>query len=225
MFYAVCLFILLYAESFWFDKTKMKLLLKIKSLLTLIGNLCYNFNRKGGGIMFNIQIRDAVIDDAEKILEIYSPYVKNTAISFEYEPPKIDEFKKRIENILNEYPYLVAVHNNEIIGFAYASRFHIREAFKYSAELSVYIKSNMRKLGIGRKLYDKLEKILKQKGIINLYACVAYSENEDEFISHDSVIFHELMGFKTVGKCNKCGYKFNKWYDILYMEKFIGSHK
>ena len=73
--------------------------------------------------------------------------------------------------------------------------------------------------------HKRYQRMLKQKGIINLYACVAYSENEDEFISHDSVIFHELMGFKTVGKCNKCGYKFNKWYDILYMEKFIGSHK
>ena len=83
----------------------------------------------------------------------------------------------------------------------------------------------MRKLGIGRKLYAELEKILKEKGIVNLYALVAYIENEDEYLTHNSVIFHELMGYKTVGRCNKCGFKFGRWYDMLYMEKFIGTHK
>lgn len=175
--------------------------------------------------MLNIEIRTAVIEDTEKILNIYSPYVKNTAVSFEYEPPAADEFRNRIEGILNEYPFLVAVNGDEIIGFAYASRFHTREAFKYSAELSVYIRSDMRKMGVGRKLYNELERLLKEKGILNLYACVAYSENEDEYLTHDSVIFHEFMGYKTVGKCNKCGIKFGRWYDMLYMEKFIGQHK
>ena len=75
------------------------------------------------------------------------------------------------------------------------------------------------------KKYTEIEKIMKDKGYINLYAVVAYAEEEDEYITHDSVIFHEVMGYKTVGRCNKCGFKFGRWYDILYMEKFIGTHK
>lgn len=173
----------------------------------------------------NIELRTATVDDAEKILSIYSPYVKNTAVSFEYDPPSIDEFKERIRKTLEKFPYLVAMHDDEIVGYAYAGQFHPRAAFLHSAELSVYLRQDMRGKGIGRKLYAEIEKILKQKGFINLYALVAYAEEEDEYITHDSVIFHEVMGYKTVGRCNKCGCKFGRWYDILYMEKFIGSHK
>lgn len=174
--------------------------------------------------MLNIEIRTATPDDAEAIAEIYAPYVKDTAISFEYEPPSAEEFKSRIKSITEEYPYLTAVNGNEIVGFAYANKFHTRAAFMHSAELSIYLRKDMRGKGIGKVLYRELERQLKEKGVLNLYACVAYSENEDEYISHDSVIFHEFMGFKTVGKCNKCGTKFGRWYDMLYMEKFIGKH-
>lgn len=173
----------------------------------------------------NIELRTATVDDAEEILAIYSPYVKNTAVSFEYEPPTIEEFRERIRKTLEKFPYLVAVCDNEIVGYAYAGQFHPRAAFLHSAELSIYLKHDMRGKGIGRKLYSEIEKILKQKGFINLYALVAYAEEEDEYITHDSVIFHEVMGYKTVGRCNKCGCKFGRWYDILYMEKFIGAHK
>lgn len=173
----------------------------------------------------NIELRTATVDDAEKLLSIYSPYVKNTAVSFEYDPPSIDEFKERIRKTLEKFPYLVAMHDDEIVGYAYAGGFHTRAAFLHSAELSIYLKQNMRGKGIGRKLYSEIEKMLKDKGFINLYAVVAYAEEEDEYITHDSVIFHEVMGYKTVGRCNKCGCKFGRWYDILYMEKFIGSHK
>ena len=173
----------------------------------------------------NIEIRYATVNDTEEILAIYAPYVKNTAISFEYEPPTTEEFRNRIENTLKKFPYLVAVHDNEIIGYAYAGVFHPRAAFLHSAELSVYLRQDMRGKGIGRKLYTEIEKILKNDGYINLYALVAYSEEEDEYLTHDSVIFHEVMGYKNVGRCNKCGLKFGKWYDMLYMEKFIGQHK
>ena len=173
----------------------------------------------------NIEIRTATVDDAEEILAIYSPYVKNTAISFEYEPPSIEEFRERIRKTLESFPYLVAVSDGEIIGYTYAGKFHPRAAFLHSAELSIYLRQDMRGKGIGKILYTEIERILKTKGIINLYALVAYADEEDNYISHDSVIFHEVMGYKTVGKCKKCGYKFDRWYDMLFMEKFIGSHK
>ena len=173
----------------------------------------------------NIELRSATISDAEEILAIYSPYVRNTAISFEYDSPLIEEFRERIRKTLEKFPYIVAVYKNEIVGYAYAGGFHTRAAFLHSAELSIYLKHDMRGKGIGRKLYTEIERKLKSDGYINLYAVVAYAEEEDEYITHDSVIFHETMGYKTVGRCNKCGYKFGKWYDILYMEKFIGSHE
>lgn len=173
----------------------------------------------------NIEIRTATVADAEKILAIYSPYVENTAVSFEYVPPSIEEFRERIRKTLEKFPYLVAVCNNEIVGYAYAGGFHTRAAFLHSAELSIYLRQDMRGKGIGRKLYNNIEKTLKDNGFINLYALVAYAEEEDEYITHDSVIFHEVMGYKTVGRCNKCGFKFGRWYDMLYMEKFIGTHK
>ncbi len=172
----------------------------------------------------NIEYRTADISDAEELVKIYAPYVLNTAITYEYDVPSISEFKKRIENTLKGYPYLVAVYDSKIVGYAYAGRFHTREAYKYSAELSVYISMDMRGKGIGFELYNRLEKKLKEMGIKNLYACVAYIENEDEYLNHDSVRFHEKFGFNTVGRLNKCGYKFGRWYDMLYMEKFIGEH-
>lgn len=112
----------------------------------------------------NIEIRTATVADAEKILAIYSPYVENTAISFEYVPPSIEEFRERIRKTLEKFPYLVAVCNNEIVGYAYAGGFHPRAAFLHSAELSVYLRQDMRGKGIGRKLYNNIEKHSKTTG-------------------------------------------------------------
>ena len=107
-----------------------------------------------------MKIRIATTEDAKEIRKLYAPYVLNTAVSFEYEVPSVEEFQNRIGNTLKEYPYLVAVENNAIIGYAYASAFHSREAYKHSAELSVYVKQNYKGQGIGRRLYSKLEELL-----------------------------------------------------------------
>ena len=95
-----------------------------------------------------MQIRIATIEDAEEIRTVYAPYVINTAVSFEYDVPTTEEFKIRIENTLKNYPYLVAIENDSIVGYAYASSFHSREAYQHSAELSVYIKEEKRRKGI-----------------------------------------------------------------------------
>lgn len=74
-------------------------------------------------------------------------------------------------------------------------------------------------------MYEILENILKRQNVLNMYACIACTEQEDKYLTNASVRFHEKMGFKTAGKFNKCGYKFNNWYDMVWMEKFIGEHE
>ena len=172
--------------------------------------------------MKEVRIRIATIEDAKELLEIYGPYVENTAITFEYEVPSQDEFKKRIENILNKYPYLVAENQGEIVGYAYASSFHSRAAYQWSVETSIYIKQDQRNSGVGKALYQELERILKLQNILNLNACIAYPETEDEYLTKNSVEFHEHLGYRMVGEFHKCGYKFDRWYNMVWMEKHIG---
>ena len=172
----------------------------------------------------NVVIRVAAVEDAEKLLQIYAPYVINTAITFEYEVPTIQEFRKRICHILKRYPYLVAEKNGELLGFAYASAFHERAAYDWAVETSIYICMNRRKMGIGRKLHDCLEKLLKEQGILNLNACIAYPRSEDEYLTKNSVEFHSHLGYRLVGEFYQCGYKFNRWYNMVWMEKQIGEH-
>lgn len=175
--------------------------------------------------MKDIMIRSATIDDAEEILNIYAPYVQNTAISFEYDVPSLDEFKTRIVNTLENYPYLVAERESKILGYAYASKFHERAAYSRCAEVSIYVDANTRKSGVGRMLYEALEDQLKEMGILNLYACIAYIDTADEYLNNNSTEFHAHLGYEKIGRFHKCGYKFNRWYDMIWMEKMIGEHE
>lgn len=167
-------------------------------------------------------IRDIKKSDIKRLIEIYSHYVLNTAVSYEYDTPTFEEFEKRVLDILaTPLPYLVAEEDGRILGYCYAHRFHERKAYKKCVETTVYIDKDLRKSGIGRALYAELEKRLKALSIKNLYACVAYIEAEDEYLTHDSVLFHQKMGFEICGHLHKCGIKFDRWYDMLYMEKII----
>ena len=168
-------------------------------------------------------IKKADPNDAEKLLEIYSYYVEKTAISFECEVPSVEEFRSRIENVLKKFPFLVAEIHGQIVGYAYAHEFVGREAYKYSAELTIYLDKNFRKRKIGGTLYRELEKILKTAGFTNLYACVGFPEVEDEFLTMNSVNFHEHLGFKIVGKFFKCGCKFGRRYSMVWLEKIISE--
>ncbi len=175
----------------------------------------------------------AVPEDAQELLSIYDYYVKETAITFEYETPSVSEFKGRIEKVLAKYPYLVAESDvtfgqqegkKRIVGYAYASDFHVREAYKWCAEMSIYLDHNLRGNGIGRALYTELEDRLKKMGMLNLNACIGYPDTEDEHLTFASVRFHEKMGYSMVGEFHKCGYKFDKWYNMVWMEKLVGEH-
>lgn len=156
-------------------------------------------------------------DDAEKLLEVYAPYVENTNISFECEVPTVEEFKQRIEKISAKFPYIVALINDEIVGYAYASTFRMKAAYDRSLEVTIYIKKNFHRCGIGRKLYKILEDLLKMQNITNLYASITYPNLK-------SMKFHEKMGYVKMAHFNRCGYKRGTWLDMIFLEKIINKH-
>lgn len=172
-----------------------------------------------------IVVRNATVEDAERILEIYDYYVKNTAITFEYDTPSLNEFKVRKERIMQRYPYLVILKDGHIAGYAYAGIFIDRAAYDWSCEMTIYLDHNAQKCGMGRIIYEALEKALLDMGITNLYACIGYPESDDEYLTTNSADFHAHLGFAEVGKFHKCGYKFGRWYNMIWMEKIIGKHE
>lgn len=173
----------------------------------------------------DISIRFAKPEDAKELLKIYAYYVTDTAISFETEVPSEEEFKLRIEEVLKSYPFIVACKDEEILGYAYLHSFVGRKAYELSAETTIYLNPDKKKMGIGKKLYSVLEDIAKAQNITNLYSCIGYVDKEDEYLNNNSVQFHEHIGFRMVGKFENCGHKFGRWYHMVWMEKIIGEHK
>lgn len=165
-----------------------------------------------------LTVRPATFADTKVILEIYIPYVLNTAITFENDVPQETTFQKRITDTLKNYPYLVAENNGRVVGFTYASSYSKRSAYKWTAEVSIYVATNTRGLGIGHKLYSELEKILKKQNVVNLTACIT-SDNSN------SVSFHEKLGYQISGTLKHFGYKLGKWHDITWMQKRISDLK
>lgn len=171
-----------------------------------------------------MEIRIADAGDAERIREIYAPYVTDTAITFEYDVPDVQEFERRIDNTLKRYPYLVALEQGTIIGYAYAGPFRPRAAYQHSVEASVYVEHSHAGKGVGRLLYGELEKILQRQNVTVVYACITATEREqDEHLTNGSILFHEHVGYTLVGRFFHCGYKFDKWYSMVWMEKRIGE--
>ena len=156
-------------------------------------------------------IRPAVPEDAASLLEIYAPYVEETAITFEYDVPTTEEFRERIEHIRARYPYLVIERGGVIQGYAYAGVFKDRAAYDRSCEMTIYLARDAVGGGLGRKLYEALEEALRAKGMLNLYACIGVPEQDDEYLDHNSEQFHEHMGYRKVGTFHQCGYKFGRW--------------
>ena len=173
-------------------------------------------SRDGEAAAFSgIRIREAAVDDAARLLEIYAYYVEKTAITFEYDVPSLKEFRGRIAHIKERYPYLVIERDGVIEGYAYAGVFKDR----------AYLDREAVGGGLGRKLYEALEEALKARGILNLYACIGYPDEADEYLDYNSAQFHEHLGYRTVGTFHQCGYKFGRWYSMIWMEKMIGEHK
>ena len=171
-----------------------------------------------------MEIRLATTDDAEAIIAIYEPYVRNTAITFEYEVPDPEEFRSRIRETLKTHPYLVATEGGSIAGYAYAGPLRKRAAYQHSAEMSIYIDQRYRQHGIGRSLYLELEKQLVRQNVFSLYAGVTVSDRPDDaYVTDGSICFHERMGYTRIGEYHLCGYKFGQWYSVAWLEKSLGT--
>ena len=171
-----------------------------------------------------IEIRTATEADAGALLAIYAPYVEQTSITFEYVAPTVSEFQARIRHTLEIYPYLVAEKRGRILGYAYVSPFKERAAYDWAVETSIYVDKAVKYSGIGGKLHAALEQVLKKMGILNMEACIGIPEKDDEYLDHNSMNFHAHLGYRLVGTFKKCGYKYDRWYDMIWMEKLIGNH-
>ncbi|MGT2911812.1 N-acetyltransferase family protein [Streptococcus cameli] len=159
-----------------------------------------------------MQIREAQIRDASDLLQIYSPYVLETAITFETAVPTIAEFQERMMGIMQYYPYLVAEENGRILGYAYAHEYYGRAAYDWTVEVSIYVDQQVRQSGIGTLLYDALEAMLDERHYVSLLACISLPNTA-------SISFHEKRGYKQVAHFDRLGFKFDRWYDIVWLQK------
>ena len=159
-------------------------------------------------------IRIAKPEDVPRILAVYAPYIMTSTATFEYDVPCKKEFLQRFLNITAQYPWLVWEENGNILGYAYAAAPFTRPAYAWCAEPSIYLSAEARGRGIGKKLYAALEQILYRQGYQVLYALVT-GEN------HSSLRFHEKEGYFVKTEFTNCGYKFNRWLSLIWMEKRI----
>lgn len=163
-----------------------------------------------------MSVRQATVQDVSRILEIYAPYVKNTAISFEYTVPTPEEFTRRFLGITAQFPWLVWEENGTVLGYAYGSAPFERAAYQWSAEASIYLCPEACGKGIGKKLYTALEKLLQNQGYRKIYAIIT-TANEP------SIAFHEAVGYRHTATMPDCGYKLGSWYGTVWMEKDLNT--
>lgn len=161
-----------------------------------------------------ITLRAARPDDAGGLLDIYSWYVENTTVTFEYEVPSVEEFAGRIARTLTMYPYLVAERDGRLLGYAYAGRFRERAAYRWSCEVSVYVRRDCHRMGIGRMLYSELERYLRLQNVSSMQACISHPNRE-------SIKFHSSLDFERVARFSKCAWKMGRWVDVVWMQKIL----
>ena len=159
-------------------------------------------------------IRFAVEADLPEILEIYAPYILNTAYSFEYTVPTLEEFTERFRSYTAQFPWLVWVEDGRVLGYAYGSRPWGRAAYSWNAEVSIYLSPAVHGRGIGRSLYAVLEEILKMQGYRIIYAVIT-SDNQD------SIDFHKKVGYRFVAEFPGCGHKFGRRLGTVWLEKQV----
>ncbi len=162
-------------------------------------------------------IRVATSQDAPAILDIYEPIIRETAISFETEPPTIQQMQERIEETLLHWPWLVCERQGDILGYVYATRHRARAAYQWSVDVSVYIREGMRRTGIGRALYRSLFELLALQQFYNCYAGITLP-------NPGSVGLHEALGFQPVGIYRQVGYKMGAWHDVGWWQLSLPRH-
>jgi L-amino acid N-acyltransferase YncA len=154
-------------------------------------------------------IRPARPSDAPDILAIYAPFVTDTVVSFEFEPPDVEEIRRRVGETLDRWPWLVWEQDGSVRGYAYGSGHRARAAYQWCVEVSVYVHADARRSGIARRLYAELFDRLRRQGFYNAYAGITLPNEA-------SVGFHEAMGFQPIGVYPRIGYKFGRWHDVAW---------
>jgi L-amino acid N-acyltransferase YncA len=162
-------------------------------------------------------IRLATTADANSILDIYAHYIKETSFTFETEVPSIDEFAKRIQSYLQNWPWLVCEMNGIVTGYAYGSKYRERTGYQWCAECSVYVHDDFHRSGVARALYTALIEILKLQGFRNLYAVINTPNDR-------SVAFHEQMGFEYFATYERVGYKLGKWKNVGWWQLQLNDY-
>lgn len=162
-------------------------------------------------------VRRAVPADAEQLLEIYRPFVVSedffiSNVSFELEAPSLEEFRQRIVDISARYPYLVVEVDGQLLGYVYCHPYRERLAYQWSVEVSIYLAPAAQRRGLGRVLYEAMEKILCLQGVTMAYACITWGNEE-------SIKMHEALGYLYIGCFRNSGYKNGMWLDTVWLEK------
>lgn len=156
-------------------------------------------------------IRLATLDDAEQVQAIYAPYCY-TLISFELEPPAVEEMRGRMAKVLGQYLWLLCEDGGEVLGYVYAAQHRERPAYRWSVDTTVYIREGRQRRGVGRALYTSLLAMLPLQGYVNAYAGVTLPNPA-------SVGLHEAMGFQPVGVYRQVGFKCGAWHDVAWYQR------
>jgi phosphinothricin acetyltransferase len=157
-------------------------------------------------------VRPVTLDDAEQICALYNHYVMTSTITFEEEPVTLAEMASRIRDAQSaSLPWLVAASGGEILGYAYASKWKGRAAYKFSVEVTIYVRQGLGHCGIGAQLYGHLLPALKSRGVHAVIGGVALPNDA-------SLRFHQKFGFEKVAHFKEVGYKFNRWIDVTYWQ-------
>ena len=160
-------------------------------------------------------IRIATASDADRIAEIYNHYIANTVVTFEEEPVAGDEMRRRMDDVFaSALPWLIAESGGRVVGYAYATKWKARSAYRFSVETTVYLADGLGKVGLGSRLYDELFRLLKEKGIHAAIGGIALPNDA-------SVALHEKFGMRKVAHFDEVGFKFGKWVDVGYWERIL----
>ena len=158
-------------------------------------------------------LRLATPEDAAAIAAIYAPYVRETAISFEVEPPGVEEMRRRLTSGVARFPWLVAVDSSDrVAGFAFGGEHRSRAAYGWSVDVTIYLDRTAHRRGLGRRLYGALFEILRAQGFVTAFAGIALPNPA-------SVALHERCGFEHLGTMREVGRKFDRWVDTTWWQR------
>ena len=162
-------------------------------------------------------VRAAAPEDAEQLLEIYTPFVISedsslSNVSFELAAPDVEEFRQRIQDISKQFPYLVGEVNGQILGYVYCHPYRERLAYQWAVEVTIYLAPAGQGKGLGRLLYETMEKLLCMQGVTMAYSCITVGNDH-------SIKMHEALGYRLIGTFTNSGYKNGQWLDTVWLEK------